>query len=141
MDVDVLMSGADYRTQISNIIEQCDVVLAIMGEQWTTMADDTGQRRLDNPDDQLHIEIATAFERKIAVVPILVHEAALPAAAELPEDLAALASQEPVQIQSGLPFNTDVQKLVDSLEQKHGLRHPGGRLPTGTDFDTSGRSS
>ena len=129
MDVDVLISGADYRTQIGSIIEDCDVLLAIIGQEWTTITDDTGQRRLDNPDDQLRIEIATAFERKIAVVPILVHDAALPAAGNLPEDVRTLASRKPVQIQSGLPFNADAQKLIDSLEQQHGLRHPDRRFP------------
>ncbi len=129
MDVDVLISGADYRTQIGSIIEKCDVLLAIIGQQWTSITDDAGKRRLDNPDDQLRIEIATAIERKIAVVPILVHDATLPEASELPEDLGPLAKLQPLRVQSGLPFNTDVQKLIDKMEQEHGLRHPDRRFP------------
>ena len=129
MDVDVLISGADYRTQIGKIIAQCDVLLAIIGQQWTTITDESGKRRLDNPDDQLRIEVATALERGIAVVPVLIHGAGLPNADELPTDIAALAAAEPIEIQSGLPFNTDVQKLVDRLEQKHALRHPDRRFP------------
>jgi hypothetical protein len=129
MDVDVLISGADYRTQIGKIIAECDVLLAIIGQEWTTITDESGKRRLDNPDDQLRIEVATALERGIAVVPVLIHGAGLPNADELPADIAAIATAEPIGIQSGLPFNTDVQKLVDRLEQKHALRHPDRRFP------------
>ena len=105
------------------------MLLAIIGQQWTTITDESGRRRLDNPDDQLRIEVATAMERRITVIPVLIHGAELPGPEKLPPDIAALAKAEPIEIQSGLPFNTDVQKLIDRLEQKHGLRHPDRRFP------------
>ena len=52
MDVDVLISGADYRAQIGKIIGDCSVLLAVIGPEWTTITDEAGRRRLDNPDDQ-----------------------------------------------------------------------------------------
>lgn len=129
MDVDTLLSGMDYREEISKIISKCQVFLAVIGPQWTSLTDEAGQRRLDNPDDQLRIEVATALQRGTTVIPILIHGARLPSPEELPADIRALAKAEPIEIQSGLPFNTDVQKFIDRLEQKHGLRHPDRRFP------------
>ena len=129
MDVDTLISGTDYREEINKIIGKCQVFLAVIGEQWTSLTDEAGQRRLDNPDDQLRIEVATAIQRGTTVIPILIHGARMPRPEELPADIRSLAKAEPIEIQSGLPFNTDVQKFVDRLEQKHGLRHPDRRFP------------
>jgi hypothetical protein len=129
MDVDTLISGMDYREEISKIISKCQVFLAVIGPQWTSLTDDAGQRRLDNPDDQLRIEVATAIQRGTTVIPILIHGAQMPGPEELPADIRSLAKAEPIEIQSGLPFNTDVQKFIDRLEQKHGLRHPDRRFP------------
>jgi hypothetical protein len=129
MDVDTLISGMDYREEIGKIIGNCQVFLAVIGPQWISLKDETGQRRLDNPDDQLRIEVATALQRGTTVIPILIHGARMPSPEELPADIRALAEAEPIEIQSGLPFNTDVRKFLDRLEQKHGLRHPDRRFP------------
>ena len=129
MDVDALVSGKEYRAQIGSLINRCGVLLAIIGEDWLECTDDRGTRRLDDPDDLLRIEIQTAIENGLTVIPILVHGAALPASDRLPEALASLAGQRPVEIQSGLPFRTDIRKLIDRLETQHDIRHPDHRFP------------
>jgi tetratricopeptide (TPR) repeat protein len=128
LDVDALVSGANYRTQIAHLLERCSVVLAVIGQEWLTAKDDAGQRRLDNPDDQLRIEIAVALKSGKMVIPILVHDACLPAADELPEELKPLAACAPLAVQSGTPFNTDMQLLVERLEGI-GLRPPESHFP------------
>lgn len=128
MDVDDLIAGRDYREQISEIIDDCSVVLAIIGNEWLEVADDEGKRRLDAPEDQLRIEIETAFEKNKTVVPVLVHGAKLPGVAELPESIRRLATLAPARIQSGVSFQGDVGKLFDRLEGQ-GVKHPDKRFP------------
>ena len=129
MDVDDLISGKDYRAQIGAIIEDCDVLLAIIGKQWLTLVDDSGRRRLENADDQLRIELETAFQQKKKVIPILIHDATQPACDGLPESLLPLAALRSVAIRSGPQFDADVKNLVDHLEQACGIRNPDRRFP------------
>lgn len=55
------------------------------------MRDETGNRRLDDPNDWVRLEIAAALERQIPVIPILVDGEKIPKAAQLPENLQQLA--------------------------------------------------
>ena len=128
MDVDDLIAGRDYREQIGEIIADCSVVLAVIGKDWLTIEDDNGRRRLDEPDDQLRVEIETAFQQNKQVVPVLIHAAELPAPEDLPESIGRLGTLSPARIQSGVPFQGDVRTLLDRLE-RYGVKHPDKRFP------------
>jgi hypothetical protein len=130
IDVDALLAGVDYSSQIARMLDQCDVVLVIIGEQWLTIADESGRRRLDDPDDLLRREVMTALPKKdMAVVPVLVHDALLPQETELPAELADLAARPPIEVRSGIRFNADVSNLIGQLETTYGVQHPDRRLP------------
>lgn len=128
LDVDALVAGGNYRTQIERLLDRCHVTLAIIGQEWLTATDDAGRRRLDNPDDQLRIEIAVALKSGRTVIPVLVHDAQLPKADQLPDDIKGLAACDPHVVQSGTPFNTDVQMLIERLEAS-GMRPPEQSFP------------
>ena len=74
------------------------MLLALIGPQWLTITDENGQRRLDNPEDYVRLEIETALTRKIRVIPILVDDARMPRANELPPSLAPLVRRNAVEI-------------------------------------------
>lgn len=128
MDVDDLVAGRDYREQIGEIIDECSVVLAVIGSEWIELTDGDGNRRLDAPEDQLRIEIETAFAKGKKVIPVLIHGAELPTGEELPESIQQLATLSPTRVQSGVPFQGDVGKLLDRLENQ-GVKHPDKRFP------------
>jgi TIR domain len=71
MDVDTIDLGVDFADVITQAVSTCEVLLAIIGPRWLTATDDDGQRRLDDPDDTVRLEIAAALERDIRVIPIL----------------------------------------------------------------------
>ena len=62
MDVDAIPLGVDFRQHLTDAVGQCDILLAVIGERWLTIADH-GHRRLDNPADFVRIEIETALQR------------------------------------------------------------------------------
>jgi hypothetical protein len=73
-DVDNIDPGDDFVERISAAVGCCDVLLALIGPQWLTIMNKKGQRRLDDPEDYVRLEIETALTRKIRVIPILVDE-------------------------------------------------------------------
>lgn len=90
-DIDTIDFGVDFVAAINDAVQQCDVLLAIIGPQWCTITDAAGRRRLDNPNDFVRLEIAAALSRDIRVIPVLVGDAAMPYESELPENIRALS--------------------------------------------------
>jgi hypothetical protein len=114
MDVAGIEPGRDFRRVIEQQVASCGVLLAIIGKDWLTVADEKGQRRLDDPIDFVRIETATALKRDIPVVPILVHGARIPRPEQLPEDLKELAYRNSVEL-THARWESDVQVLIKAL--------------------------
>src|SRR5205085_8407252 len=77
MDVDHIEPGEDFVQVIEAAVASSAVLLAIIGRHWLTTGDATA-RRLDNPNDFIRLEIATALARNIRVIPVLVQDASMP---------------------------------------------------------------
>ena len=114
MDVAGIQAGRDFRKAIDDNISACGVLLAIIGRQWTDAKNDAGQRRLDDPGDFVRLETASALKRDIPVIPVLVHDAKMPRADQLPEDLKELAYRNGVEL-THARWNSDVQLLIKQL--------------------------
>ena len=67
IDVDTIEPGLDFTDAIADAVGACDVLLALIGSNWLDAADDRGHRRLDDPDDLVVVEVATALQRQIRV--------------------------------------------------------------------------
>jgi len=61
MDVDNIPAGVDFVDRLNAHVAACDVFLAIIGPNWLNAKDETGCRRIDNPDDLVRVEIAAAI--------------------------------------------------------------------------------
>jgi hypothetical protein len=85
IDVDRLRAGLKYK------LRQCKVMLAIIGPNWVDARDEkTGNRRIEDPEDWVRVEIERALARKIPVIPVLVAGATLPSKSDLPQSLQPL---------------------------------------------------
>ena len=116
MDVEgQIKPGDDFVKVLSNQIAQCNVLLAIIGERWIDARDKDGNRRLEQKDDFVRIEIASALELGKRVIPVLVNKAEMPHADELPEPLKVLARRNAIAIRL-TRFKADVQGLVNGLK-------------------------
>jgi len=115
MDVDGIQPGRDFRRAIEENIRSCSVLLAMIGPQWLDSVDELGKRRLEDEDDYLRLEIASALQRDIPVVPVLVRGAKMPRANQLPVDLQELAYRNGVEV-SHARWKSDMQVLLRALE-------------------------
>src|SRR5271165_46551 len=116
MDVDSVGLGEDFVKAIEETVGSCDVLIAVIGAHWLTSTDEQGGRRLDNPEDFVRMEIATALRRDIRVIPVLVDGASMPRSTDLPDDLKGLVRRNALQI-SQTSFSGDCQRLVAAISQ------------------------
>jgi hypothetical protein len=119
MDVDAIPLGVNFIKVLREEVAKCDVLLALIGPNWLDARDEEGNRRLDNPRDFLRIEIATALQRDIPVIPILLDSARMPKADQLPKDLEELAVRNGLDIRHA-SFHGDMDKLVRGLKNLPG---------------------
>jgi hypothetical protein len=114
-DVDSIQLGDDFVEVIQRAVGSCDVLLALIGDQWLTITDQHGRRRLDNPDDFVPLEIEAALTRNVRVIPILVEGAPMPPPEELPESLTRLVRRQALEL-SPERFEFDTNRLLKVLE-------------------------
>ncbi len=114
-DVDSIPLGRDFRGHLNDIVGDCGVMLAVMGPHWTQARNPAGQRRLEDADDFVRIELETALARDIPVVPVLVGHAQLPVASELPGSLASLVFRQSIEVRPDPDFHNDATRLVTAL--------------------------
>ena len=116
MDVAAIEPGRDFRKAIDHSVASCSVLLAMIGPTWLDSPDAMGSRRLDDPNDFVRIELASALRRDIPVVPILVRGAKMPRAEQLPDDLKELAYRNAVEL-THARWKSDVQLLIQSIRR------------------------
>jgi len=114
MDVDSIAPGKDFVQALDEAVAGCDVFISIIGPIWMTAADDTGQRRLDQWNDFVRMEIASALKQDKTVIPVLVGQAKMPAPKDVPEDIAALCRRNAIEL-SHHRFGYDVDRLITAI--------------------------
>ncbi len=119
MDIDKIEPGVDFTDVISTSLEQCDVMLAVIGPHWFGVHA-SGGSRIKDANDWVRLEIATALQRGIRVVPVLVDGAELPQAEDLPEDLQPLLRRQAYEI-SNKRWRYDTENLAAFLEKSVGI--------------------
>ena len=115
-DVESIPLGSDFRKHLKEAVGRCDVLIAVIGRQWTTIQNESGKRRLDDPRDHLRIEVESALERDIPVIPVLVQGAMVPDEETLPESLRPLAYRNAQPVRPDPDFNHDLDRLMSGIE-------------------------
>jgi hypothetical protein len=117
MDIDTIEPGDDFRKVVRNAVGTCDAVVVMIGKQWLNITDSQGHRRLDDPQDWVRVEVASALANpNVRVIPVLVHGASMPYADELPEDLRELSYRNALEL-SNSRFQHDARRLAEAIEQ------------------------
>lgn len=101
--------GQDFTRALNAALDRSSVLLAIIGPGWARGPE-------AGPVDYVQFEVARALERGIPVVPVLVLDAKIPTAAELPPELKELPNRQACQVDSGQGFDGDVRALIAGIE-------------------------
>jgi DNA polymerase len=115
MDVDSIQPGVDFTKALESAVAACDVFIAMIGPQWLVVTDEHGERRLDQWNDFVRLEIASALRLNKTVIPVLVGRARMPAPNLLPEDIAPLAHRNAIEL-SHERFAYDIERLVEAMQ-------------------------
>jgi tetratricopeptide (TPR) repeat protein len=114
MDVSDLAPGVSFSEEIHRRLHSCSILIAIIGPTWLGAANEAGERRLDDPTDLVRVEIITALENGVHVVPVLVDRTPMPKPELLPESLRRLVQLNAFPIDHHR-FDPDVERLTSEL--------------------------
>jgi hypothetical protein len=115
-DVNTILPGVDFAETIRSAVGRSAAVLIVIGPRWLSATDERGTRRLDDPADYVRVEIESALARDTLVVPVLVQDADMPRARDLPEAIRPLATRNAVQLRDAA-WRADFEMLATSLER------------------------
>jgi hypothetical protein len=117
MDIDTMEPGVDFVEYIQRAVSSCRVLIVLIGPDWVTTVDDTGKRRLDDPEDFVRVEVMAAFQRDdVRVIPVLVGDATPPKKADLPPELAPLTRRQALEITDGR-WDYDLSVLTKTIRR------------------------
>ena len=124
MDIDTMEPGVDFVEYIKTAVGSCRVLIVVIGPDWVETADDSGRRRLDDPDDFVRVEVTAAFERgDVRVIPVLVGGAPPPKKDDLPPDLSPLTRRHALEVTDGR-WDYDLGVLVKTITRVFAAPEP-----------------
>lgn len=116
-DVDSIPMGVPFPQYIASVLQSCSVTLVVIGRQWLDIRAPNGARRLDNPADNVRLEVEAAMRRSdMMVIPVLVEGATMPTAESLPESLRPLVLLNSAQVRNDPDYQGDIRRLQSALQ-------------------------
>jgi hypothetical protein len=116
MDIDAIPVGEDFISVIESALAKVQAVVVVIGPDWLGQQDSAGQRRLDDPDDFVRLEVLTALDRDIHVIPVLFRGAPMPAPEAFPSALQRLSRRNALEV-GDARFHVDMEKLGVALAE------------------------
>jgi hypothetical protein len=116
MDFDSIPYGVDFREHIKQTLQRAKVVVAIIGPEWSG-GQELSNRRIDDPTDFVRLEVASALENGIPIIPVLVNNAPMPEAKSLPPELEGLAFRNGLALDTGIDFHHHADRLIAGIHR------------------------
>lgn len=111
LDVVSMPLGSDFREMIKSSITLCEVVLVVIGADWSP-------ERLNQPGDFVLAEIESALQLDRLVIPILDGATPMPGELDLPPEIGQLAFRQLARLRPGPDFQHDIERLLDDLTRR-----------------------
>jgi hypothetical protein len=116
MDVDNIPFGTDFRSHIRETLQRSDILIAVIGPKWLGANADANSR-MQEKTDPVRVEIETALERKIPILPVLVDGAKMPESTELPIEFGSFAYLNAAEVATGRDFRSHMERLIGAIDQ------------------------
>jgi TIR domain len=116
MDFDSIPYGVDFREHIKQTLQRAKVIVAIIGPEWMG-GKDPANRRIDDPTDFVRLEVASALEGGIPIIPVLVNNTPMPEAKNLPPELEGLAFRNGLVLDTGIDFHHHADRLIAGIHR------------------------
>ena len=116
MDFDSIPYGVDFREHIKQTLQRAKVVVAIIGPEWSG-GKELSNRRIDDPTDFVRLEVASALENGIPIIPVLVNNTPMPEAKNLPPELEGLAFRNGLALDTGIDFHHHADRLIAGIHR------------------------
>ena len=105
------------------------MLLVIIGDEWIHVQDDDGVRRLDKSDDWVRVEVTQALGLSIHVIPVLVENAIMPSADQLPKGIKSLATRNAAKVRDDPDFNIDMERLCAAIKKRLSTARKETKIP------------
>jgi formylglycine-generating enzyme required for sulfatase activity len=115
MDAPGTAGGQHFPDLLKRKVQECRVLVAVIGPEWHRLADGSGRVRLAQEDDWVRLEIATALQRGIPVIPALIDGARMPVAEQVPAVLHGLLHHQAVKLDLDDFFDASIEKLCAAI--------------------------
>jgi hypothetical protein len=116
MDFDSIPYGVDFREHIKQTLQRAKVVVAIIGPEWCG-GREPANRRIDDPTDFVRLEVASALENGIPIIPVLINHTPMPEAKNLPPELEGLAFRNGLALDTGIDFHHHADRLIAGIHR------------------------
>jgi hypothetical protein len=115
-DVDSIPLGVDFKQYLDQAVAKCSVFIAVIGPNWLFTNENSEKSRLHNPADFVRIEVESALQRDIPLIPIFVREATMPSTEDLPDNLKSLVYRNGIMIRPDPDFHNDMNRLIRAID-------------------------
>jgi formylglycine-generating enzyme required for sulfatase activity len=102
------------REHFVQLINDCDIVLVIVGPDWARIM----QERAHEPDDRVRVEGEIALGSGKPIILVTVTGASLPRPGELPKSIRRLCWHNAFRVLPSIFFRKDCQKLADGISEE-----------------------
>lgn len=121
-DVNSITAGTpDFHEEIRSQLGTAKIMLIVIGPNWLTVRDSTGRRRIDDRDDFVRLETKWALDSKICLIPVLIDNATMPRATDLPTTIRQLSRCQAFTLRHDPDFRGDMKRL-ETVCRSHLMR-------------------
>ena len=115
LDTDNILAGIDFLEHIWEELSRASLVVVLIGDTWV----EEFRNRQDDPLDYVKKELEIAYELEIPILPILIKEAEMPRAEELPKELhdLQLPRLQAARLRGRNDFTGDVARLIEEIKR------------------------